>query len=86
MAQEMPWFMEYQKEPTYKGQVKEIKEYYPVMREEPELQDTDYHFYTYSIDRKLSSEYINNVDRLATVNTIGTTAWIPYYVTEIVTM
>ena len=64
MAQEMPWFMEYQKEPTYKGQVKEIKEYYPVMREEPELQDTDYHFYTYSIDRKLSSEYINNVDRL----------------------
>lgn len=53
MAQEMPWFMEYQKEPTYKGQVKEIKEYYPVMREEPELQDTDYHFYTYSIDRKL---------------------------------
>lgn len=25
MAQEMPWFMEYQKEPSYKGQVKEIK-------------------------------------------------------------
>ena len=34
------------------------------MREEPELQDTDYHFYTYSIDRKLLSEYINDVDRL----------------------
>lgn len=64
MAQEMPWFMEYQKEPTYKGQVKEVKEYYPVMREEPELQDTDYHFYIYSIDRKLLSEYINDVDRL----------------------
>ena len=43
MAQEMPWFMEYQKEPTCKGQVKEVKEYYPVMREESELQDTDYH-------------------------------------------
>jgi hypothetical protein len=36
LAQAMPWFMEYQKEPTCKGQVKEVKEYYPVMREESE--------------------------------------------------
>ena len=28
IAQEMPWFMGHQKEPSYKGPVKEIKEYH----------------------------------------------------------
>lgn len=58
---ETPWFWhadEYQ----LKGQVKEMKEYYVVMREDEELQDTDYHFCTYAEDGRLLTEYVNNVD------------------------
>lgn len=58
---ETPWFWhadEYQ----LKGQVKELKEYYVVMREDEELQDTDYHFRTYAEDGRLLTEYISNVD------------------------
>ena len=63
LAQEMPWFMEYQKGPSYKGQVKEIKEYYPIISEEPELQDTDYYFYTrqirnYLLNTQMIKRYI----------------------------
>lgn len=58
---ETPWFWhadEYQ----LKGQVKEMKEYYVVMRKDEELQDTDYHFCTYAEDGRLLTEYVNNVD------------------------
>ena len=58
----MPWFMGHQKEPSYKGPVKEIKEYHPLIVSEPELQDTSYYFCTYSIDKKLLSVYISDVD------------------------
>ncbi|MBR5777365.1 MAG: hypothetical protein IKY22_02710 [Bacteroidales bacterium] len=55
--------MEYQKEPSYKGQVKEIKVYYPIISEELELQDTDYYFYTrqirnYLLNTQMIKRYI----------------------------
>lgn len=48
----------------YKGQVKEVREYHIMMRNDEELQDTDYYFHTYSADGHLVADYINNVDML----------------------
>lgn len=68
-AQEMPWFMHGNEAAQFKGKVKEVRAYYPEMREDPEL-DTDYYFYTYDLAGRLVSEYINNVSKIC---------WITYY-------
>ena len=48
-AQELPWFW-HENDYALKGHVKEVREYHIEMRGDPELQDTDYYFYTYSPD------------------------------------
>ncbi len=62
-AQEMPWFWHRDKCPL-KGKVKEVRNYEIEMRNDPELQDTDYYFYTYSIDGRILTEYLNDVGKL----------------------
>lgn len=62
-AQEKPWFSP-PDDCTLNGKVKEVRYYEIEMRNDPDLQDTDYHFLTYSADGHLLSEYINDIDRL----------------------
>lgn len=62
-AQEGPWFLQHNEYP-YKGQVKEVREYHIMMRNDEELQDTDYFCYVYSPEGHLLTEYINDVDIL----------------------
>ena len=63
LAQETPWFWHLD-DYTLKGYVKEVREYRIVMRNDPELQDTDYYFYTYSPDGHILTEYFDDVDKL----------------------
>ena len=63
-AQDMPWFMHESGTKQYNGTVKEVREYHIEMRGDPELQDTDYYFYTYSPDGHILTEYFNDVDKL----------------------
>lgn len=67
-AQEMPWFMPKVDASQYKGKVKEVQYRYIEMRDEEELQDTDYYFYTYSREGRLLTKYINNVDGLCHIS------------------
>lgn len=64
VAQEMPWFLPNDDASNYKGHVKEVREYDIMMRNDPELQDTDYLFRTFAPDGKLLTEYVSNVDQL----------------------
>lgn len=63
---ELPWFW-HSDEYQLKGQVKEVKEYYPTrygVEElwDEELMDTHYYFRTYAEDGRVLAEYIENVD------------------------
>lgn len=62
-AQELPWFW-HENDYALKGHVKEVREYHIEMRGDPELQDTDYYFYTYSPDGHILTEYFDDVDKL----------------------
>ena len=55
-AQELPWFW-HENDYALKGHVKEVREYHIEMRGDPELQDTDYYFYTYRDGDCHSIEY-----------------------------
>lgn len=58
-----PWFLEHTIYP-FKGQVKEVREYRIEMRNDEELQDTDYYFYSYSPEGHLVAEHFDDVDKL----------------------
>ena len=62
-AQELPWFW-HENDYALKGHVKEVREYHIEMRGDPELQDTDYYFYTYTPDGHILTEYFDDVDKL----------------------
>lgn len=63
LAQETPWFWHLD-DYTLKGSVEEVREYRIEKRDDPELQDTDYYFYTYSPDGHILTKYFNDVDKL----------------------
>ena len=63
-AQELPWFLESKHITQYKGNVKEVREYHLEMRNDPELQDTDYYFYTFANDGRVLTEYFADVGKL----------------------
>ncbi|MBP5535360.1 MAG: hypothetical protein J6X62_01065 [Bacteroidales bacterium] len=47
-----------------RGPVKEVYEKHIMNRNDPELQDTDYHSYTFAPDGRLIRETVNDVDRI----------------------